>query len=217
MEKIVLQTKQLSKKFKKNDLLNDIQLTINEGQIVGFIGRNGSGKSMLFKCLCGFIQPTSGKIWVFEEEIKYGKFPKNLGILFDKPGFIPHLSGFKNLKLLASIQNKISDISIKQTISQVGLNPEDPKPVKKYSLGMKQRLALAQAIMEKPKLLILDEPMNGLDEEGVNDMRQLFLHLQQEGTTILLSSHHSEDIQILCNEIYKMDKGILTKQENPVI
>lgn len=172
---------------------------------------------MLFKCLCGFIQPTSGKIWVFEEEIKYGKFPKNLGILFDKPGFIPHLSGFKNLKLLASIQNKISDISIKQTISQVGLNPEDPKPVKKYSLGMKQRLALAQAIMEKPKLLILDEPMNGLDEEGVNDMRQLFLHLQQEGTTILLSSHHSEDIQILCNEIYKMDKGILTKQEKPVI
>lgn len=209
MNEIVVIVQNLVKTIKGQIILNHINLEIEQGKIYGIIGRNGSGKSMLFKAISGLISPTSGKIKVFGEEISSGKFPKNFGMLLDKPGFLPHYSAYKNLKLLASINNVISDEEIKNAIALVGLDPELKKPVKQYSLGMKQRLGIAQAIMEKPQFIILDEPMNGLDEEGVAEMRNLILNLKERGVTILLSSHNSEDISLLCDVVYKIDKGIL--------
>lgn len=205
--------KELYKRFNNEYILNNINLEIEEGKIYGVVGRNGSGKSVLFKTISGLISPSKGQLTVFGEIIGKGKFPKDLGLLLDIPGFLPHYSGFKNLKLLASINNKLSDAEIKEYIHLVGLDPNDSKPVKKYSLGMKQRLGIAQAIMEKPKLLILDEPMNGLDEQGIHEIRSLLKTLKNQGVTILLSSHNSEDIHVLCDKVYKMDNGKIQLRE----
>ncbi|GAB6426212.1 TPA: ABC transporter ATP-binding protein [Bacillus cereus] len=206
--------KELYKKFDNEYILNNINLELEEGKIYGVVGRNGSGKSILFKTISGLISPNKGQLIVFGESIGKGKFPKNLGLLLDIPGFLPSYSGFKNLKLLASINNKLSDAEIKEYIHLVGLDPNDSKPVKKYSLGMKQRLGIAQAIMEKPKLLILDEPMNGLDEQGIHEIRNLLKKQKNQGVTILLSSHNSEDIQVLCDKVYKMDSGKIQLSES---
>ncbi|TSB45879.1 ATP-binding cassette domain-containing protein [Alkalicoccobacillus porphyridii] len=205
----ILEVKNLSKVVKGDYLLKNIELKIEQPNIYGIVGRNGSGKSVLFKSISGLFVPSEGSIKVFNEEVGTGSFPKDFGALLDTPGFLGHYSGFRNLKLLASIQNKINDEEIKQVITLVGLNPNDKKPVRKYSLGMKQRLGIAQAIMEKPKLLILDEPMNGLDETGVTEIRQMILDLKKKGITILVASHNSEDISILCDVVYKMDNGHL--------
>ena len=206
---ITVEIKNLSKTIKNTTILNDISVTFKKGKIYGIIGKNGSGKSMLFKAICGLINLTEGEIKVFDETIKDGKFPKETGIIIEHPGFLPQYSGFKNLKFLANIRNIISDEEIRNVISLVGLNPDDARPIKKYSLGMKQRLGIAQAIMEEPKLLILDEPMNALDSEGVNLIREILLELKDKSVTILLTSHNKEDIDILCDSIYTMDKGIL--------
>ena len=163
----------LSKVIKGKHLLKDINLEINSSGIYGIVGRNGSGKSVLFKSIAGLLSPTNGSIHVFNKEIGKGNFPENFGAILDTPGLISHYSGYRNLKLLASIQNKANVEDIKRCIAFVGLDYKDKTPVKKYSLGMKQRLGIAQAIMENPKLLILDEPMNGLDESGVNDVRKM--------------------------------------------
>ncbi|MBD7912089.1 ABC transporter ATP-binding protein [Clostridium cibarium] len=205
----VIEIKNLSKIIQGVKILNDINIDIKEGNIYGIIGTNGSGKSMLFKAICGLINSTDGEIKVFNEVIKDGNFPKETGVIIESPGFLQQYSGFKNLKILANINNKISDDDIKNTISLVGLNPNDKRPVKKYSLGMKQRLGIAQAIMEKPKLLILDEPMNALDSDGIDLVRKLLLQLKEESVTILLTSHNNEDIDTLCDHIYKMDCGTL--------
>lgn len=206
----IIQINHLSKSISNKVLLNDVNLQINQQGIYGFIGRNGSGKSILFKTICGLIIPTSGSITVFEDQIEKGIFPKDLGILLDTSGFLKNQSGFKNLKILASILNKITDDEIKKTLELVGLDPNDKQAISKYSLGMTQRLGIAQAIMEKPKLLIVDEPMNALDEEGVEDVRNILMKLKKEGVTILLSSHNKEDIEILCDTVYKIEKGELT-------
>ncbi len=137
-------------------------------------------------------------------------FPENVGIIIETPGFIPYYSGYKNLKLLADLNKKIDGAKIKETMKQVGLDPELKRHERKYSLGMRQRLGLAQAIMEDPDLLILDEPMNGLDKDGVADMRQYLLKLKEQGKTILLASHSAEDISVLCDTVCEMDKGVLT-------
>lgn len=209
MSNTIVQIRELSKISKGHRILDKITLDFEEGKIYGIVGRNGSGKSILFKSISGLIRPTKGTITVFGELIGEGNFPKDFGILLDTPGFLPNYSAFRNLKLLASINNKISDEEIKKSITEVGLDPDDKRPVKKYSLGMKQRLGIAQAIMEKPKLLILDEPMNGLDEEGVIEVRDLIVQLNKGGTTVILSSHHSEDIAILCDHVYKINKGAI--------
>ncbi|MBU5355190.1 ABC transporter ATP-binding protein [Paenibacillus silvae] len=211
MTDTVASIQNLSKVIKGHTILNDVSLELMSGKIYGIVGRNGSGKSMLFKSIAGLIKPTSGTIEVFGDKITSGKFPKDTAILLDKGGFLPHYSGFKNLQLLASINNLIEDANIKKTLQIVGLDPEDKRTVKKYSLGMTQRLGIAQAIMENPQLLILDEPMNGLDEEGVQEMYNLILRLKTKGVTILLSSHNSEDIDRLCDIVYKMDKGSVTQ------
>ena len=197
--------------IQKVPILVDINTSFERGKIHGLIGRNGSGKTMLMKCICGFVKPTNGTITVCGKRIgKDCDFPENTGIIIETPGFIPYYSGYKNLKLLADLRKKITTDDIRNTMKTVGLDPELKRHVHKYSLGMRQRLGLAQAIMENPELLILDEPMNGLDKDGVKDMRQYLLDLKEKGKTILIASHSAEDIDVLCDTVCEMDKGALT-------
>ncbi|MCI7759065.1 MAG: ATP-binding cassette domain-containing protein [[Eubacterium] saphenum] len=208
----MIEVRNVSLILQKNEILKDISVHFERGKIHGLIGRNGSGKTMLMKCICGFVKPTSGEITV--DGMRIGKdcdFPKNAGIIIETPGFIPYYSGYKNLKLLADLRGKISREDIRKTMEKVGLNPDLKRHVRKYSLGMRQRLGLAQAIMENPDLLILDEPMNGLDKDGVADMREYLLALKEQGKTILIASHSAEDIDILCDTVCEMDKGKLEK------
>ncbi len=204
--------KNLTKKFKDVTVLDDISVDFETGKVHGLIGRNGSGKTMLMKCICGIVPYKLGEIRVNDKVIgKDVDIPANVGVIIETPGFLPNYSGFDNLKFLAKINNKIGANEIKSAIKSVGLNPDDKKHVGKYSLGMRQRLGLAQAIMEDPDILILDEPMNGLDKDGVKDMRQYLLDLKAQGKTILIASHSAEDIDVLCDTVCEMDKGILTK------
>ena len=203
---------ELNLTLQKNEILKDISVHFDRGKIHGLIGRNGSGKTMLMKCICGFVKPTSGEILVDGKRIgKDCDFPKNTGIIIETPAFVPYYSGYKNLKLLADLRGKISREDIRKTMEKVGLNPDLKRHVRKYSLGMRQRLGLAQAIMENPDLLVLDEPMNGLDKDGVCDMREYLLDLKSQGKTILIASHSAEDIGILCDTVCEMDKGKLEK------
>lgn len=206
------------KKYKDTIALNDVSLTFAQNQIHGIIGRNGSGKTVLLKCICGFLKPTTGVISVNHKIVgKDIDFPENLGFIIETPGFLLNYSGYKNLKYLASIREKIDSNEIKESMSLVGLDSADKKHVGKYSMGMRQRLGIAQAIMEKPDILVLDEPMNALDKNGVEEMRRLFLKMKSEGKLILLTSHNREDIEILCDEVYEMEEGILNKlKENTV-
>lgn len=197
--------------LQKYEILKNISVHFESGMIHGLIGRNGSGKTMLMKCICGFVKPTSGEIIVCQKRIgKDCDFPQNVGIIIETPGFIQYYSGLKNLKILADLRGKITVDDIKNSMRQVGLDPNLKRPVRKYSLGMRQRLGLAQAIMEDPELLILDEPMNGLDKDGVSDMRRYLLELKERGKTILIASHSAEDIDILCDTVCEMDKGALS-------
>ena len=206
----MINVQELSLTLNKTEILKNITVDFAKGRIHGLIGRNGSGKTMLMKCVCGFVKPTSGSITVDGKRIgKDVDFPKNTGIIIETPGFIPYYSGFKNLKLLADLRGKISKDVIRKTMEQVGLDPDLKRHVRKYSLGMRQRLGLAQAIMEDPDLLILDEPMNGLDNDGVKDMRKYLLDLKEQGKTILIASHSAEDIEVLCDTVCEMDKGLL--------
>ena len=193
-------------------ILRGINVEFDDGKIHGIIGRNGSGKTMLMKCICGFIRPTEGEITVAGKRIGVDcDFPESVGVIIETPEFIPYYTGFKNLKLLADIRHKITDEDIRKSIELVGLDPKLKKSVKKYSLGMRQRLGLAQAIMEDPDLLILDEPMNGLDKDGVGEMRKYLLDLKAQGKTILIASHSAEDIDVLCDSVVEMDKGRIEK------
>lgn len=202
----------VSLKIGKTQILDNINIAFEKGKIHGLIGRNGSGKTMLMKCICGFVKPTEGTVHVDGKQIgKDCDFPENVGIIIETPEFIPYYSGYMNLKLLADLNKKIDGNKIKETMKHVGLDPNLKRHVKKYSLGMRQRLGLAQAIMENPDLLILDEPMNGLDKDGVSDMRKYLLELKEQGKTILIASHSAEDIEILCDTVCEMDKGLLTE------
>jgi len=208
----IIIVKNLELTIKKAEILKSVNISFEKGKIHGLIGRNGSGKTMLMKCICGFIRPTGGEIIVNDKRVGSDcDFPENIGIIIETPGFIPYYSGYKNLKILADLNKKIDSKTVKQTIKQVGLDPDSKLHVKKYSLGMRQRLGLAQAIMENPDILILDEPMNGLDKDGVADMRKYLLALKEQGKTILIASHSTEDIEILCDTVCEMDKGILAK------
>ena len=208
----VIQVTDLVKSFGKETVLHHINMNFAPGKIHGIIGRNGSGKTMLMKCICGFIRPNEGHIYVRDKEIgKDIDFTPDTGIIIETPGFIPYYSGYRNLKVLAAINNRISRKDIENAMYQVGLDPTMKKRVATYSLGMRQRLGIAQAIMEDPSLIILDEPFNGLDKHGVEDMRKLLVQLKEEGTTILVASHNPLDIEILCDEVYEMDAGAITK------
>ena len=204
----MITVKNLSLKIQKDVILSDIDLHIERGKITGLIGRNGCGKTMLMKCITGFVKPTQGEV-IFDGK-KIGEeidFPKNTGIIIETPAFVPYYSGYKNLMELAMLQKKIGKAEVEEVLKQVGLYEARHKLVRKYSLGMRQRLGIAQALMENPETLILDEPMNGLDNECVALVRDILADLKKQGKTILLVSHNAEDIRVLCDVIYEMDKG----------
>lgn len=198
----------LTLKIKDDIILSNINLHIRKGEITGLIGRNGCGKTMLIKCITGFVNPTEGEVIFAGKKIGQDTdFPSDTGIIIETPTFVPYYSGFKNLMELASLQRKIGKTEVEEVLKRVGLYDARNKLVRKYSLGMKQRLGIAQALMENPDTLILDEPMNGLDKECVNLIRDILAELRNQGRTILLVSHNAEDIEILCDEIYEMENS----------
>ena len=186
----VIRVMDVSKSFGEETVLHHISYDFKEGRIYGIVGNNGSGKTVLMKCICGFLIPDSGEI-------------------IETPGFLPNLTGMRNLELLASLRKKIDKKAVAEAIRVVGLDPEMKKPVSKYSLGMRQRLGIAQALMEDPSLLILDEPFNGLDKHGVSQMHELILAQKKKGKTILLSSHSQKDIDVRCDVVCEMDGGVM--------
>lgn len=215
MENIIT-IESVSKHFKETVALHEVTVTFAQGQIHGLIGRNGSGKTVLLKCLCGLMHPDKGTITVNGKTIdEHHDIPDSLGAIIESPGFLPNYSGFRNLQFLSGINHRIGKEQIRQAMKTVGLDPQSRKHVGKYSLGMRQRLGLAQAIMEDPTLLILDEPTNGLDKHGVEELRHLLLDFKEQGKTILLASHSAEDIGILCDTVHEMDAGVLTEVSRP--
>ena len=208
---IAIKVENVSKDFAQERVLRSVSREFESGLIHGIVGNNGSGKTVLMKCICGFLVPTEGKITVNGQIVgKDVDFPGNMGLIIETPGFLPNVSGVKNLEILASLNKKIGLSEIAEAIRTVGLDPKLNKPVGKYSLGMRQRLGIAQAIMEDPKLLILDEPLNGLDKHGVAEMRTLIKSLKAKGKTILLASHNQADIDELCDTVCEMDAGVMT-------
>lgn len=201
----IIEVKNVTKSFRETKALDGVSLNFERGRIHGIIGRNGSGKTVLMKCICGFVTPTSGEVLVNGEKVRPSKAQENIGLIIETPGFIGGKSGLKNLLYLLALRGK-KDVAW-NAMCAVGLDPANKKPVRKYSLGMRQRLGIAQAIMEDPELLILDEPMNGLDNQGVEDMRGLFAELRERGKTILLASHSNEDIRALCDTVCELDHG----------
>ena len=211
MDDIVIRVEGVYKRFGTDTVLKDVSRSFERGRIHGIVGNNGSGKTVLMKCICGFLIPDSGSITVNGERVGVDvDFPRDMGLIIETPGFLPNVTGIKNLEILASLNKKIGLREIAAAIRRVGLDPLMKKPVGKYSLGMRQRLGIAQAIMENPSLLILDEPLNGLDKHGVREMRQLIKGLKEQGKTILLASHNQGDIDELCDTVCEMDAGVMT-------
>ena len=201
----------LSKAFGQERVLTDVSLSLEAGKIHGIIGRNGSGKTVLMKCICGFLRPTGGQAVVFGHVIgRDCDFAPDTGMLIETPGFLPHETGMSNLLWLARLGKGASRRRVQELIELVGLDPHLRKPVHQYSLGMRQRLGIAQALLDDPSLLILDEPMNGLDKQGVLEIRRLLLSLKEQGRTILLASHFAQDIDELCDTVCEMDQGVLS-------
>lgn len=205
-----IEVQNVVKRFRDQVVLKNVSISFEKGQIHGIVGRNGSGKTVLFKCICGLMHPEEGVILVNGKRVgRDVDMPGDIGAIIEAPGFLPNYSGYKNLRFLANIRRKIGKEEILNVLKTVGLDPESRKHVGKYSLGMRQRLGIAQAIMEDPEILILDEPMNGLDNAGVQDIRALLLELKAQGKTILLASHNHEDIAALCDTVHEMDGGVL--------
>ena len=200
----------VNKYFGEEHVLKDVSHTFEKGKIHGIVGNNGSGKTVLMKCICGFLKPDSGVIYVNHKQVgKETDFPEDIGIIIETPGFLPHLSGTQNLKILASLQKKANALTIRTVLEQVGLDPDMKKPVGKYSLGMRQRLGFAQALMEDPSLLILDEPLNGLDPSGVLDFRMLVRSLAAGGTSVLISSHQLAEMELMCSRLIIIESGFI--------
>lgn len=211
MDDIAIRVEGVYKRFGTDTVLKDISRSFERGRIHGIVGNNGSGKTVLMKCICGFLIPDGGSITVNGERVGVDvDFPRDMGLIIETPGFLPNVTSMKNLEILASLNKKIGLEEIAAAIRRVGLDPLMKKPVGKYSLGMRQRLGIAQAIMEDPALLILDEPLNGLDKHGVREMRQLIKGLKEQGKTILLASHNQGDIDELCDTVCEMDAGVMT-------
>lgn len=210
----VVRLEHYTKNFKKVTVLDDINLTLESGKVIGLKGKNGSGKTMLMRAISGLILPTSGKVFINDKELgKQISFPPSIGLLIENPSFIANYTGFKNLKILASIQNKISDEDIREAIRKVGLKPDDPRTFKKYSLGMKQRLGIAAAIMEKPDIVILDEPINALDEAGAGLIKGILDELKANGSLIIIACHDTEELNYLSDEVYEIYEGQLVDKE----
>ena len=208
----MIEIKNVSKSFKEHQVLKSVSLECPSGEITGIVGHNGSGKTVLFKCVSGLMHIDEGEIISDGVRIgQNGNMIKNAGVIIENPAFLDGETGFRNLDYLYKINNKSDKEAIRKAMDMVGLDSRLKKKVRHYSLGMRQRLAIAQAIMENPDTLILDEPMNGLDKKGVEEMRKLFDEMRQQGKTILLASHNKEDIDILCDHVYEMEMGTLKR------
>lgn len=207
----VVRLEDYCKSFKSAEVLKNINLTLESGKVIGLKGKNGSGKTMLMRAISGLILPTSGKVYINDKELgRQISFPPSIGILIENPSFISNYTGFKNLKILASIQNRISDDEIRDAIRKVGLDSDDKRTFKKYSLGMKQRLGIAAAIMERPDIVILDEPINALDEAGAGLIKGLLDELKANGSLIIIACHDTEELNYLSDEIYEIYDGEIT-------
>lgn len=205
----IVKVENVTKYFKQEKVLDDVNMNLETSHIYGIVGKNGAGKTVLFKIIAGFIKPSSGKVTVAGKIIGVDRdFPDSLGLIIETPGFLSQYNAYQNLLYLANINNKISKEDVKESIRMVGLDPGSNKKVGKFSLGMRQRLGIAQAIMENPNLIILDEPMNGLDKKGIEDVKELLLKLKGDGKTILMASHYAEDMEI-CDEVFQMEDGKL--------
>lgn len=205
-----IEIRDLCKEFKKNTVLDHVNLQMEDGKIYGIVGRNGSGKTMLFRCLAGLVKPTSGEI-IFDGKILFRDIfsPPNMGVVIENMGLYPDFTGFDNLKYLSRIKKIISDKEIRAAIARVGLDPQDKRKIRKYSLGMRQRIVLAQAFMEKQDIIVLDEPTNGLDEEGIGLIRGILKEEADRGAVVVIASHNKEDIEYLCDKVFHMSRGCL--------
>ena len=211
-----LEVKGISKYFGKTCVLNNINLEMETGHIYGFWGRNGSGKTMLMRIISGLVFPSDGAIIIGGEQLgKDISFPRSIGALIENPGFIPGYSGFKNLKILASIRNKISDADIREVMLHMGLDPDDRKKAKNYSLGMKQKLGIAAALMEKPDLILLDEPTNALDENSTKVLKEILLEHKRRGALLIVACHIREELEYLSDEIICLNEGHVIKRYVP--
>ena len=208
MKEAYIDIKNINKTIGNNVVLDNISISLEKGKIYGFRGKNGSGKTMLFRAICGLINVDSGEIIIDNKVLgKDISFPNSLGVLIEYPGFLDNLTGFKNLKYLAEIKGIISDKDKEEAIKKVGLDPKDTRKFKKYSLGMKQRLGIAQAIMEDPELIILDEPTNALDIDGVRLINDIILDMKSKGKTILIANHDKEELESVADKILFVDRG----------
>lgn len=206
MSEIIIEN--LSKTIKNNKILDNVNLTFESGHVYGLVGRNGSGKTMLLRAICGLIFPDSGKVIIDGKQLhKDISFPESCGIIIENTDLLPNFSAFDNLKMLSEIKNTANDNMIKSAIKSVGLDPDSKKKVKTFSLGMKQRLSIAQALFEDPDILLLDEPTNALDEDGVNDVRRILLEQKKKNKLIIIASHNKEDISILSDTVISVSNG----------
>ena len=208
----VIEVSHVNKNFRDNKVLKDVSLRCESGKIYGLVGHNGSGKTVLFKIICGFLSCDEGTVSVDGKIMGKDKdMLTEAGIIIEDPGFLRNWSAYHNLEFLYTIRNKKDKAYLYSVLKKVGLDPKMKRPVGKFSLGMRQRFAIAQAIMEDPGILILDEPMNGLDKNGVEEIRRLLLQMKRENKLIILASHNREDIDVLCDEVYEMEDGVLQK------
>lgn len=210
---VVVEVRDISKKLHGNLVLDQISLTMEPGKVYGFQGRNGSGKTMLFRAICGLLRIKKGTITVDGKKIgEEISFPPSVGALIENPSFLPYYTAFENLKMIASIKGVVSDEEVKEWIRKVGLDPNSPKKVGRFSLGMKQRLAIAQAIFEEPELLLLDEPTNALDREGVEILARLIAEAKAKGKTIAVASHDRYELEKWSDEIFTIEAGRLVEE-----
>lgn len=211
---LTLKAEGISKQFGRQVVLSNVNLEMQSGQIYGLVGRNGSGKTVLMKLLCGLLPPPSGGIWVNGKPVlSEKKLPCIYGVHFDTAGFIPNLSGKRNLRLLSRLRGIATDQDIEQAIENVGLDPHSRKRVRAYSLGMRQRLSIAQMLMEKPEIILLDEPMNGLDSDAVEQVRSILLREKERGALIVVATHIKEDVDRLCDTVYQVANTAVTQMK----
>ena len=201
---MVIKLTNVSKVIKKAKVLDNVNLELTSGKVYGLKGKNGSGKTMLMRVICGLISATEGTVEILGKDMT---FPDSVGVLIENPAFIGNYTGFKNLKVLASIQNRVDDEHIREVIRQVGLDPDDKRTYRKYSLGMKQKLGIAAAYMENPDLIILDEPINALDEAGAKQVHEILEEQKKRGALIIIACHDKEELEMLSDEIIEISEG----------